>query len=76
MAGSGKTFPPFAEGLIGGDQHRASFVSGADEFEQHAGLGLVKWTREAGPLKHFALQPLITRDYEIENAIWSWVANQ
>jgi hypothetical protein len=36
----------------------------------------VKWTREAGPLKHFALQPLITRDYGIENAIWSWVANQ
>ena len=32
---------PFAEWLIGRDQHRASLVACADEFEQHAGLGLV-----------------------------------
>ena len=32
---------PFAEGLIGGDQHRALFVACADELEQHAGLGLI-----------------------------------
>ena len=27
--------------LIGGDEHGASLVAGADEFEQHAGLGLI-----------------------------------
>ena len=32
---------PFAEWLIGGDQHRAPLVARADEFEQHAGLGLI-----------------------------------
>lgn len=32
---------PFAEGLIGGDQHRAPLVTCADQLEQHAGLGLV-----------------------------------
>lgn len=30
-----------AEGLIGGDQHRASLVACADEFEEHAGFGLI-----------------------------------
>src|SRR5438034_2685503 len=39
--GIGKDLSPFAEGLVGGDQHRPSFVSGADELEQHAGLGLI-----------------------------------
>ena len=29
--GIGKDLSPFAEGLVGGDQHRPSFVSGADE---------------------------------------------
>ena len=32
---------PFAEWLIGGDQHLASFVAGSDQLEQHAGLGLI-----------------------------------
>jgi hypothetical protein len=32
---------PFAEWLIGRDQHRASLVACTDEFEQHAGLGLI-----------------------------------
>lgn len=41
MAGSGKTLPPFAERLVGGDEHRAPLIAGADELEQHAGLGLV-----------------------------------
>jgi hypothetical protein len=27
--------------LVCGDQHGAPFVSGADQFEQHAGLGLI-----------------------------------
>ena len=31
----------FTEGLVGRDEHRASLVAGADEFEQHAGLGLI-----------------------------------
>jgi hypothetical protein len=39
--GIGKDLSPLSEGLVGGDQHRASFVSGADELEQHAGLGLI-----------------------------------
>ena len=39
--GIGKDFRPLSEGLIGRDQHRATFVAGADEFEQHAGLGLI-----------------------------------
>src|SRR6476620_4066260 len=39
--GIGKDLSPFAEGLVGGDQHRPSFVSGADELEQYAGLGLI-----------------------------------
>jgi hypothetical protein len=38
--GIGKDLSPFAEGLVGGDQYRPSFVSGADELEQHTGLGL------------------------------------
>src|SRR5215207_6330275 len=36
-----KYLVPFAKWLIGGDEQRASFVAGADELEQHAGLGLV-----------------------------------
>ncbi len=32
---------PFSEGLVGCDEHGSSLVSGADEFEQHAGLGLI-----------------------------------
>lgn len=32
---------PLAEGLVGGDQHGAPLVAGADELEQHTGLGLV-----------------------------------
>jgi len=32
---------PFAEGLVGGNQHGAALVSCADEFEQDAGIGLV-----------------------------------
>ena len=32
---------PLAERLVGGDQHGSPFVPGADELEQHAGLGLV-----------------------------------
>ena len=37
----GENSPPFAEGLIGGDQHGSPLVSRADEFEQDAGLGLI-----------------------------------
>lgn len=37
----GKDLSPLAKWLVCGDQHRALFISGADEFEQHAGLGLV-----------------------------------
>jgi len=32
---------PFAEGLVGGYEHGAALVAGTDEFEQHAGLGLI-----------------------------------
>ena len=32
---------PGAEGLIGGDQHGTPLVARADEFEEHAGLGLI-----------------------------------
>lgn len=32
---------PFPEGLFGGYQHGASFVTDAEEFEEHAGLGLI-----------------------------------
>ena len=39
--GVGEDLSPFAEGLIGGDEHGAPLVAGADEFEQHAGLGLI-----------------------------------
>ena len=39
--GIGKDLSPLAEWLVGGDQHRALFISCADKFEQHAGLGLV-----------------------------------
>ena len=34
-------FAPFAEGLVGGDEERASLVAGADELKEHAGFGLV-----------------------------------
>ena len=39
--GIGEDLSPFAEGLVGGDEHGAPLVAGADELEQHAGLGLV-----------------------------------
>ncbi len=39
--GIGKNLSPFAKGLVGGDQQGAPFVAGADEFEQHAGFGLI-----------------------------------
>ena len=32
---------PRTEGLVCGDQHGAPFISGADQLEQHAGLGLI-----------------------------------
>ena len=32
---------PFPEGLVGGDEHRSSLVSRADEFEQNACFSLV-----------------------------------
>ena len=34
-------FAPFAERLIGSDEHRSPFVAGADQLEQNAGLGLI-----------------------------------
>ncbi len=39
--GIGEDLAPFAERLVGGDQHGAAFVAGADELEQDAGLGLI-----------------------------------
>ena len=36
-----KNLAPCAEGLIGGDQHRAPLVAASNELEQHAGLGLI-----------------------------------
>ena len=37
----GKNPSPFAEGLIGSDQHRSPLVSRADQFEQNAGFRLI-----------------------------------
>jgi len=34
-------FAPFTEWLIGGDEHRAAFVAGADQLEQNTGLRLI-----------------------------------
>ena len=39
--GVGEHAVPFAERLVGGDQKVAPFVAGGNQFEQHAGLGLV-----------------------------------
>ncbi len=39
--GVGEDLAPFAERLIGGDEEGSALVSGADQFEEHAGLGLV-----------------------------------
>jgi hypothetical protein len=36
-----KNLAPCAEGLIGGNEHRSSFVSRADQFEQYARLRLI-----------------------------------
>src|SRR5438445_8611623 len=36
-----KDLAPFAEWLVGGDQHGAPLVAAADQLEQHAGLGLI-----------------------------------
>lgn len=36
-----KDFPPFAEGLIRGDENGTAFVSSADQLEQHGGFRLV-----------------------------------
>ena len=37
----GENLAPFAEGLVGGDEQGAALVAGADQLEQHAGLGLI-----------------------------------
>ena len=37
----GEDFPPIAEGLIGGDKKGSAFIASADQFEQHAGFGLI-----------------------------------
>ena len=37
----GKDFSPLPEWLVGGDQQGAPLITGADQFEQDAGLGLV-----------------------------------
>jgi len=37
----GEDCVPFPEGLVDRDQQGSAFVSCADEFEQHAGLGLI-----------------------------------
>lgn len=39
--GIGEDLLPCAEGLVGGDQRRPPLIAGADELEQHTGLGLV-----------------------------------
>lgn len=39
--GIGEDSVPLAEGLVGGDQGGPALVAGADEFEEHAGLGLI-----------------------------------
>jgi hypothetical protein len=39
--GIGKDLPPFAEWLVGGDEHGPALVACADQLEQHAGLGLI-----------------------------------
>jgi hypothetical protein len=39
--GIGKDLSPFAEWLVGGDEHGSALVAGADQLEQHAGLGLI-----------------------------------
>ena len=36
-----KDLAPFAERLIGGDEHGPALVAGANQLEQHAGLGLI-----------------------------------
>lgn len=36
-----KDLAPFAEGLIGGDQHRTPLVAASDQFEQRTGFGLI-----------------------------------
>ena len=41
MAWSGKIRAPFAERLIGRDEHGAPLVARGDQLEQHAGLGLI-----------------------------------
>src|SRR5207244_929337 len=37
----GKDLAPFAERLIGGDQHRAPLIAASDQLEQHTGFGLI-----------------------------------
>ena len=41
MAGSGKTFPHSPNGWLAVIEHGPALVAGADQLEQHAGLGLV-----------------------------------
>src|SRR5439155_11139049 len=39
--GIGKDLSPFAERLVGGDEHGPALVASADQLEQYTGLGLV-----------------------------------
>jgi hypothetical protein len=46
-------FSPFAERLIGGDEHRSSFVASADQFEQNAGALRLAAHQALGEPPHF-----------------------
>ena len=61
----GEDAVPLAEGLIGGDQHRAAFVAGTDQFEQDRCLGLI--TADVGEVvedQQMVLVELCQRGFE------------
>ena len=37
----GEDFSPFAEWLVGGDEHGSALITGADQFEQNARFRLI-----------------------------------
>ena len=54
-------FAPFAERLIGSDEHRSSFVAGADQLEQNAGLRLTNYPCWLSSLCNYLLTPTRAR---------------
>jgi len=67
--GIGKDPVPFSKGLIGGDHYGSPLISCGDEFEEHAGLGLVPVPPTPEELMHYAADKRWQK--EVGGTLWN-----